>query len=97
VAQVVVNGQPAGAVWTPPYELDITSLLRPGPNTLQVTVANLPVNRVLGLPDPDWRPLRAVYGERFPDPEEKQLMPEPAPSGLIGRVVVLSGGQDCGP
>jgi hypothetical protein len=91
VAQVVVNGHPAGAVWTAPYEVEITPLLKPGPNTLQVTVANLPVNRVLGLPDPDLRPLQAVYGERFPAPQEKQLMPEPAPSGLLGSVVLLIG------
>ena len=49
-------------------------------------MGNLPVNRVLGLPDVDLRPLRAVYGNRFPAPEEKRLMAEPAPSGLIGNV-----------
>jgi glycosyl hydrolase family 106( putative alpha-L-rhamnosidase)/glycosyl hydrolase family 2 len=92
VAQVVVNGHPAGAIWTPPYELEVTSLLKPGPNTLQITVANLPVNRFLGLPDPDLGPLAAAYGERFPAPQEKQLMPEPAPSGLIGKVLLISGG-----
>lgn len=88
-AEVVVNGQRAGSVWMPPYELEITPFLKPGANTLQVTVANLPVNRVLGLPDPDLRGLIAAYGERFPPPEEKKLMREPAPSGLIGRVVLL--------
>lgn len=87
-AVVTVNGKRVGALWTPPYALDITRFVRPGANTLQIVVANLPVNRVLGLPDPDLRSLRAVYGNRFPAPEEKTLMKEPAPSGLIGRVAL---------
>jgi hypothetical protein len=90
VARVRVNGQAAGAAWTPAYEVEITPFLRRGANRLEVTVANLPVNRVLGLPDPDLRPLRAVYGERFPDPEEKKLMAEPAPSGLVGSVMLIT-------
>jgi alpha-L-rhamnosidase len=88
-AEVVINGHRAGSLWMPPYELDVTPFLEPGANTLQVTVANLPVNRVLGLPDPDLSGLIAAYGERFPPPEEKKLMPEPAPSGLIGQVLLL--------
>jgi hypothetical protein len=36
-------------------------------------------------------PVQAVYGDRFPAPEEKKLMSEPAPSGLIGSVVLLTG------
>jgi hypothetical protein len=91
VAEVVVNGQRAGAVWTSPYELEIGPYLKSGRNRLEITVANLPVNRVLGLPDPDLTALRAVYGERFPDPEEKRLMSEPAPSGIIGRIMLLTG------
>ena len=50
-AQVRVNSQPAGAVWTPHTEVEITPYLRRGANRLEVTVANLPVNRVLGLPN----------------------------------------------
>jgi hypothetical protein len=89
VAEIAVNGRRAGAVWTPPYEVEITAALLPGENRLRITVANLPVNRVLGLPGPDLAALRALYGDRFPAPEEKQLMREPAPSGLIGRVELL--------
>jgi hypothetical protein len=89
VAAVRVNEKSAGNLWTPPWELDIAPLLRPGVNKIAVTVANLPVNRFLGLPDPDLKRLRQVYGNRFPDPEEKRLMKEPAPSGLIGAVTLL--------
>lgn len=88
-AEIEVNGRAVGALWTPPYEIDVTRCLHAGVNTLRITVANLPVNRVLGLPDPDLNALRAVYGERFPAPEEKSLMSEPAPSGLIGPLTLV--------
>ena len=48
VADVKVNGQPAGNVWKPPYRLDITSLVRAGDNDLEVEVANLWPNRLIG-------------------------------------------------
>jgi hypothetical protein len=43
-----VNGKPAGNVWKPPYRLDITSLVRNGENDLEIEVANLWPNRLIG-------------------------------------------------
>ena len=40
-AIVYINGQRAGSVWHPPYEIDITGLLHAGENTLRIVVANL--------------------------------------------------------
>lgn len=91
--EVWINGKSAGVVWMPPYQVDIAKLLKPGTNTLKVTVGNLPVNRFLGLPDEDLKPLRAVYGNRFPTPQEKQVMPNSAPSGLIGKVWLITEGE----
>lgn len=88
-AEVRVNGKKAGVAWCPPFEVDVTGLIHSGRNTLEITVGNLSVNRFLGLPDEDLRPLRAAYGNRFPDPEEKRVMKEPAPSGLLGPVELL--------
>ena len=48
VAQVKVNGQIAGVLWTPPFEFDISRYLHPGQNTLEVKVANRWVNRLIG-------------------------------------------------
>lgn len=84
--EVRVNGRSAGVLFTPPYEAELAPLLKAGPNRLEITVANLPVNRFVSLPDADLAALRRAYGNRFPAPEEKRLVPTPLPSGLIGTV-----------
>lgn len=89
-AKVFVNGRPAGYVYNFPFEIEVGALLKPGTNRIEIRVGNLPVNRFLGLPDDDLVALRAKYGGRFSRPEEKQLMKEPAPSGLIGKVRILT-------
>ncbi len=38
LAEVRVNGEPAGIVGWPPYELDVTRYLRSGPNAIEVLV-----------------------------------------------------------
>jgi hypothetical protein len=48
IASVRVNGHDMGTLWRAPFQMDITSALVEGPNTLEVTVANLPVNRMIG-------------------------------------------------
>nr|WP_298894725.1 glycosyl hydrolase [uncultured Altererythrobacter sp.] len=54
VATVRLNGAEIGTLWTAPYSLDISSALRPGANQIEIEVANLWVNRLIGdasLPD----------------------------------------------
>jgi hypothetical protein len=70
IAEVSVNGQPAGVVWKQPYRVDVSRLLRPGKNTLRVVVTNLWINGILGAPPPDYRKLNEKFGARFPDPSE---------------------------
>ncbi|MEW6743206.1 MAG: glycosyl hydrolase [Planctomycetota bacterium] len=48
MAEVRVNGQSLGMAWKRPYMVDITSAARPGENSLEVRVANLWINRMLG-------------------------------------------------
>jgi hypothetical protein len=38
VAQVKVNGRPAGTIVSPPWECDVTAQIRPGSNTVEVLV-----------------------------------------------------------
>ena len=48
LAEVTLNGQPAGILWKPPFRLDVTRLLKPGHNRLEIKVTNLWVNRMVG-------------------------------------------------
>lgn len=48
VADVTVNGKPAGISWLAPYRLDISKLVQKGTNTLEIKIANLWVNRLIG-------------------------------------------------
>ena len=83
LATVKVNGKDAGGVWTFPYRLDVSGLVAPGENTLEVTVYN------------NWRN-RLIADEKLP--KEKRLTwtnippwkadDEPQGSGLLGPVSI---------
>ena len=83
-AVVFVNGQRAGTVWHPPYEVEVTRYLRPGANTLRLVVANLAINEMAGRPLSDYRLLNLRYGERFV-PQDMQDV-KPLPAGIVGTV-----------
>jgi hypothetical protein len=58
MAQVRLNGKDLGVLWKPPYCLDVTDAVKAGKNTLEVRVANLWVNRMIGdeeMPDDSLR------------------------------------------
>ena len=90
-AQVVVNGRNAGAVWHPPYAVDVTGFLQPGRNRIEVRVANLALNALAGHALPDYRLLSARYGQRFVPQDTALIAPQPA--GLLGPVKLLGVGQ----
>ena len=49
IAEVSLNGKPLGEIlWKPPYHVDVSSLLQPGANHLEVKVTNLWTNRLIG-------------------------------------------------
>jgi hypothetical protein len=48
IADVVVNGKEQGTVWCAPWQIDIGSALKPGENTIKITVANQWANRLIG-------------------------------------------------
>jgi glycosyl hydrolase family 106( putative alpha-L-rhamnosidase) len=87
-AVVMVNGQRAGSVWRPPYEVDITKLLHAGSNTIRIEVANLAINNLSGQSLPTYKLLNLRYGERF-QPQDMQNL-QPLPSGLLGPVKLVS-------
>lgn len=48
MAEVKLNGHDLGVVWCKPWKIDVTRFLRSGNNQLQIRVANLWVNRLIG-------------------------------------------------
>jgi hypothetical protein len=48
IADVRVNGKPAGNLWKFPYRTEITALVHPGENALEIEVTNLWPNRLIG-------------------------------------------------
>ncbi len=86
-AIVSINGQPAGTLWHPPYQLDISRLVHTGSNTVEIRVFNTAINELAGQPPRDYKPLEARYGQRFVPQDMDHLMP--IPSGLMGPVTVI--------
>lgn len=89
-AAVRVNGRDAGIAWKEPYRLDVTALVQAGDNALEIEVATLWANRLIG---DEQLPAEADYGirdEQGNDPHGITRLPEwyrdgkPKPPG--GRV-----------
>ncbi len=87
-ALVTINGQPAGALWHPPYRLDVTQLVHAGVNRVEFHVFNTALNAWSALPRRDYRPLIAKYGDRFQMQDINQVVP--LSSGLLGRIRVVT-------
>jgi len=87
-AEVFVNGRRAGAIWHPPYELDIAPFLHAGLNELRILVGNTAVNEMAGSPLPNRTELTARYGERFQDQGNDLI--RAIPSGLMGPVQLIT-------
>jgi hypothetical protein len=48
IAEIFINGESQGIVWKDPYRVDISTSLKPGINEIEIRVANLWVNRLIG-------------------------------------------------
>ncbi|MCK7462095.1 MAG: hypothetical protein MZU84_08550 [Sphingobacterium sp.] len=85
LASVTVNGRPLGIVWKTPFRVDATAALQAGANTVEIEVANLWVNRLIGDKQP-W-PNKDI----LPTPPSSSTRPIRLllPSGLLGPVRIL--------
>jgi len=82
VAEVSVNGTKVGIVWKAPWTLDIGAAAKSGRNTIEVRVANLWVNRLIGDKQPGATKVAFVTIPTYkPDAPLR-------PSGLIGPVTL---------
>lgn len=87
-ALVTINGQAAGALWHPPYRLDVAKYLKPGQNRIEIKVYNTALNHWASLPPHNFGPLIAKYGDRFQMQDLNKV--EPVPSGLLGKVYLVT-------
>ncbi|HSU53360.1 MAG TPA: hypothetical protein VLT36_04810, partial [Candidatus Dormibacteraeota bacterium] len=78
IGHLRINGQDFGTLWKAPFRAEVTRAILPGENVIEVSVANLWINRMIGdeqLPEdsernpggtlkkwPDW----VLKGERSP-------------------------------
>ena len=91
-----LNSQTAGVTWKRPHVHDVTGLVKPGKNFLEVRVSNRLINYVAGLKVPDWaEKVEKEYGSY----NERQLWYEIVsreygaenipPAGLMGPVKLV--------
>jgi hypothetical protein len=104
VARVRLNGRDLGTVWTAPWQVEISNALKSGANDLEIEVANLWPNRLIGdatLPQEQRRTVTNVrtfdtletasYGCRKCGIRKKDGKPAALlPSGLLGPVRLLA-------
>ena len=83
LAEVSVNGKSLGIVWRAPFRVDVTDALKPGANALEVRVANLWVNRLIGDQQPGVTKKYTLTTQQFYQADSPLL-----PSGLLGPVVL---------
>jgi len=87
VAQVSVNGKDVGMVWHAPYRVDLSGAVKPGQNHIEVRVANLWINRLIGDKQPGAQKVSFTTM-----PTYRADAPLRA-SGLIGPVVIEGQGK----
>jgi hypothetical protein len=84
IADVTINGTPAGVLWKAPFRTtDIKKILNAGENTLEIKVTNVWRNRMIGDVQPDEKhPVTSI--RRFYKADDELI-----PSGLLGPVVIM--------
>jgi hypothetical protein len=86
LARVTLNGHDLGVVWCPPWRVNVSNALQPGDNRLEIEVANLWPNRLIG--DQSLPPNRQfTWVSVNPFHKDSPLLP----SGLLGPVTLWQG------
>jgi len=83
IASVRLNGRNLGVVWTAPWRVEVTDVVRPTGNELEIDVTNLWPNRLLG--DRGLPPTERLTRTNIQLAPDARLLP----SGLLGPVRLL--------
>jgi hypothetical protein len=84
IAQVTVNGHDVGYAWKAPFRVDIGKAVKPGQNTVEIKVADLWINRLIGDAQPGANKITFTTMPTY-------LPSAPLrPSGLIGPVTLMT-------
>ncbi len=85
IAEVYVNGKYCGTAWKEPFRVDVSSALKEGENLLEVKVANVWPNRLIGDQQPDC-PQKVTFTDSRAYRAEDPLRP----AGLLGPVKLIA-------
>ncbi|WP_293901437.1 glycosyl hydrolase [Sphingobacterium sp. UBA5670] len=83
MAEIFVNEQSAGVVWTKPYQIDVTDFIRQGDNKVQVKVYNTWGNRFL------YEKENTTVEKKIQTTASDKFLKGLLPSGLQGKVDLL--------
>ena len=84
LAEVYVNGEYCGTAWKEPYCVDVTKALKPGENRLEVRVANVWPNRLIGDEQPGARRVAWTDSRAYRAGDALR------PAGLLGPVKLIT-------
>lgn len=89
-AKIWINEEYAGAVWSIPYQLDITEHLKDGKNTIKIEVANLMANsiRYLDRNGIEWRNYHEINFVNIDYKPFDASNWKTMPSGIEGKVLI---------
>jgi hypothetical protein len=84
LAEVKLNGQSCGIVWCPPWRVNVTNVVKPGENKLQIEVVNFWPNRIIG--DASLPPAQRLTQTNIRKLTSKTPL---EPAGLFGPVLLV--------
>ena len=85
VGEIFINGKSLGILWKKPFRVDVTDVMKPGDNSLEIKVTNLWVNRLIGDQQPDALKKYTYTTQAFYRADSPLMQ-----SGLIGPVKFVS-------
>ena len=85
-AEISVNGKAVGGIlWKPPIQADVTGVLKPGANHIEIKITNLWPNRMIGDQQPSAQK-KYTWTDYRPYTKDSPLLE----SGLLGPITVSS-------